>query len=307
MDMPFAKIPIDKAPWDILMTAKELRNMLQGVTSINDLEGYHLALMIHWSQLSMVSETMTDQGFTNIMPIYWHKTEFQNSCQASELTSSVEIILLGKREASKGASAFYELPHNPKERHNFFECPARVTPLVREGHRVNVTQKPPSVAKWIMQRYGKPNTKALIFGSGAGGDVLGCLEAGLSCVAVDKDRAQFEALYGHLAMMKAEETASLKDDEDEEETKKLKGPNEDTVVECKVCGHNLEKKDEVACKTCEVMVHNGCMKSFTVDADGTQEKLCNTCYNDKMTKKPSGKNPSPVVAQTEPVADEAAK
>ena len=168
MDMPFAKVPIEKAPWDILMTAKELRNMLQGVTSINESEGYHLALMVHWNQVSMVSETMKHQGFTNIMPIYWHKTEFQNSCQASELTSSVEIILLGKREASKGVTAFYDLALNPRERHNFFECPARVTPLLREGKRVNVTQKPPSVAKWIMKRYGKPNTKALIFDSSPG-------------------------------------------------------------------------------------------------------------------------------------------
>ena len=286
-DMPYGILAPEVAPWDVLITPKELADMLKGVASVNQETAWTVVLMVHWRQLREVAEVLEQEGYTNISTVVWHKTEFQGREQANQLTNSLEYIITARKESTSGVKAFYNLNSNPKDRHNFFECPAKVTKLKHGGKTVNVTQKPSAVARYFLDRFHKPGTKFLVFGAGAGGEVRAGLRLGLDVVAVEKSKFQFEALHCELNRMAATIRAKQHSHIEEEETSKPEAaPTERDQDVCAVCGTKMDETSGVRCVNCSDPCHRACTKGVATSAAGEQDQFCLSCHHKLMSKGP---------------------
>ena len=82
---------------------------------------------------------------------------------------------------------------------NYFTHPSLLT-LAKDtsGNVINVTEKPPELAAFLLGMFCKPGATVLIVGTGAGGCVKGAVKAGLNVVGVENDEKQFNSLFSEL-------------------------------------------------------------------------------------------------------------
>ena len=86
------------------------------------------------------------------------------------------------------------LDKNPTKRHNMF-----IGPQQRAFHKdqlnnmINPYQKPAYLAYNMCKAFCNPFDEVFILGSGAGGDIEGCVAAGMNVVALEKDARQYAA------------------------------------------------------------------------------------------------------------------
>ena len=88
-------------------------------------------------------------------------------------------------------------PNSAKERHNWIEGP-RVTDFGKHfsgdnaGRVVNQLEKPTWLIRQLLRPVMTPGGHVLIVGTGAGGDVRGCIEEGWSASGIEIDPVQYE-------------------------------------------------------------------------------------------------------------------
>jgi len=156
---------------------------------------------------------------------------------------------------------------------------------------VNPYEKPAWIARLLCSLFTTPFDKALVLGAGAGGEVVGCLAAGISVVACENDPDQYKHLHTRIADIatKFEQTKSwevtlpkafvgsmgaqpLKKSEDPEseddEAKEEGGGQKDIQPEspkggkaeaakkkggksCQACGKEVSGKEAFFCDTCK--------------------------------------------------------
>ena len=89
------------------------------------------------------------------------------------------------------------------DRHNIVIGPGqRMYIRTSEGAIINPCQKPPYLSEYFGQHYCQPDSNAVVFGSGAGGDVQGLMNAGLKVHAIELDPKQSNAMMAHLRTYK---------------------------------------------------------------------------------------------------------
>ena len=91
------------------------------------------------------------------------------------------------------------LPANPYDRHNIVNGPGqRVYDRNAEGKTINGCQKPAYLSEYFAARCLQPNNWVYVAGSGAGGDVMGFMNAGHNVLAMEKDAPQLKAMMANL-------------------------------------------------------------------------------------------------------------
>lgn len=204
-DMPYDKIP--DTTWDEQPTQESIVEILKQVDAINSNPNVPIFLMHKPADAGVVWAALEERGFKHITPWYWHKTDHQGQTPTVTWTSSVEqgvVAYQGNRQV-----IYSKFDMDPRKRHNFIEMKS-VTTLARDdnGAIVNVTEKPPGLAKWLFEHHCLPGSTVLIIGAGAGGCTYGATLAGCNVVAVEQDEAQFKALQRILV---ARQEAELKE------------------------------------------------------------------------------------------------
>jgi hypothetical protein len=93
----------------------------------------------------------------------------------------------------------WNVSDDPRLRPNFFSCPS-VASLAKDssGAIINVTEKPPQLAEFLLGMFCKKGANVLIVGTGAGGCVKGALKAGMNVIGVENDEKQYNQLKSEM-------------------------------------------------------------------------------------------------------------
>ena len=154
-------------------------------------------------------------------------------------------------------------------------------------HKVaNLHEKPPENMRVLMANHSSPGNWVLVLGAGAGGEVLGAINAGLNVDAIERDARQFEGLRARLTQMQVDQDRKLADAEQKSSASNAKkkaraaknGDEPGTPVDeesedsrssnCVSCGVAPAKGKSLAmCSTCNVPIHTGCMVSLGSGSD----------------------------------------
>jgi hypothetical protein len=234
--------------------------------------------------LCMVSEVMKERKYSNVENLYWFKPGQTMTGTPKSYTPAVETGLIGFYPSSDDIPWYTSA--DPVKRHNVLHHPS-VKTLAKNavGGAINVTEKPPALAKWILGNHCEPGSTVLIVGAGAGGDIVGAVQANLNVVAVEVDRMQFEALRAHLEFLVStkkneiliKEVAKRKQDDSDDEDEHVEigfaptmSPQKSKVAVAEVVCYNCEKELSPTIGNAPVKVCAVCKK-----------RMCDTCGNEK--------------------------
>jgi hypothetical protein len=163
------------------------------------------ATIVVWcesTQLGMVKDAMLASGFHSVQSIFWYKKDQQQNLGAHMLVPSVEVGLMAFLTGATQSNQYrhsINLPVNPFDRHNIIVGPGqRVYDRNADGKVINVCQKPAYLSEYFASRYLQPNSWVYVAGSGAGGDVMGFMNAGHNVLAMEKDAPQLKAMMANL-------------------------------------------------------------------------------------------------------------
>ena len=198
-DMTFG---LGVADWDVLLSDDELDLFFRQLAVVNLCRTTTLALIVHWKDAPRVAEAMEKHGFGNVHPFYTYKP-MQNQRGVDRFIFSVEMILVGYMAAPAQRHVAFGNP-NPLFRHNLLfthSVPSRWN-HTGSDEAVNTCQKPPGIARRLASIFCPPGSTALVVGAGSGSDVIGCIQAGCSVVAVERDLRQFPGCSARLVDFK---------------------------------------------------------------------------------------------------------
>ena len=296
-DAPFG---YELFPHDQQITLQGLTNQSKQFDAINTKES-HVWIVIHKvDDIGIVKEAMTARGYQNLQNVYWIKPDHYVAGPIHRLTPVVEVVTFGCLPNAQGIH--WNVSEDPRQRPNVFSCKS-VGSLARDssGNVINVTEKPPELAKHLLGMFCKKGGTVLIVGTGAGGCVKGALEAGLNVIGVENDEKQYNQLYAEMnawvgKLKKAKEPVVAKQP-------KAKKPSEapapkdvlsDAATEpavftsvvpaveegiCFSCDQpGTEGNPLLGCAKCYVMNHvNQCMTDVAVEGDEDAVLVCNGC------------------------------
>ena len=303
---------LDNVDWDIPPTEAFLNNIFKQVDALNAQDDYTMALPCKPTDISLVTECLSNRGFVNITYVYWHKTSHNTPTPNLKYTSSVEVIVLAfKRTIQR---CYVNLDSDPTKRHNFFEMRAVTARLKDEdGKDCNPTEKPWELAEGLATCHCAPGDAVLVIGAGAGGDMFGAASAGRRVIAVEKDERQFRILCKQMShIAEQQKKANLKEFGKEDVKEQVINPtcpegvpldqaNADRIV-CVYCGEHAgyegDGKDREWCVTCGEGFYY-CDKSpcsFTVDGS-------KFCSNHKSSSSNSSQESTVPETQLDPSQD----
>ena len=183
----------------------------------------------------------------------------------------MEVCLIACYPSSPKCKTFFD--QNPTKRHNHItHAPLRVLTKDRAGNVVNPTEKPPGVWDQFLHNYVAPGQKVMVLGAGAGGDLRAVIARGISCYAIEKDRAQFDFLCSmleswdaKLSVQEAKEAAALK-------KKEANAEYTAPIFTCAICDIKYAAVKMAQCSACEEMI---CTQACSVgEGDALQCKGC---------------------------------
>lgn len=253
--------------WDKAWSKADFGLILKQVAAQNSAQEWAACFFHTPKQTEMFMDVMEDNRYKEPVHLYWHKTDHASQTPVNQFTSSVEQAILAFYPSRMKNTV--NLSTNPKQRHNFFECPQTTKKFKDSTGRIaNPCQKPPEVAAWITGSVCMPGSTVLVIGPGAGGgEVLGALSKGCNVVAVEKDEYQFNQLQSHLLQVKdnirKNELAAMREQKDAGSSdlsqsfppgSQYQAPTEveeevvDKITRCLSCGKEI-KEDAVQCTT----------------------------------------------------------
>ena len=184
-------------PHDQQITTQSLSNQSKQFDAMNT-QANHVWIVIHKIEDTIiVKEAMESRGYKNLQQAYWGKPNHYVAGPVSRMTPVIEIATVGFNPDS--GSIHWNVSDDPRLRPNFFSCPS-VASLARDstGTVINVTEKPPQLAEWLLGMFCKKGSNVLIVGTGAGGDVKGALKAGMNVIGVENDEKQYNQLKSEM-------------------------------------------------------------------------------------------------------------
>ena len=189
--------------WDRQITADELKRIYSQYQASTTADEGMVIIMHKPTDSHIITEFFEMSNIQQPQHFFWHKKDHQTPTSPNLLVNSVEMGTLG--HYPRAGLVKHNLPKNPFKRHNFIDLP-QITKyaLYSNGDKVNSSQKPPGLNQWLCSMYAKPGSTVLIIGAGAGGDVLGAIDAGCNVVAVERCEKQYQQLQKIIFNKKSE-------------------------------------------------------------------------------------------------------
>ena len=304
-DAPFG---YDLFPNDVQITVNNLMEQSKQFDAINT-NGTHVWIVIHKiDDTHIVKEAMTERHYQNLQQVYWYQPGQYVEGPVHRLTPAVQIITVGFLPNSSEIT--WNVDRDPRKRHNHFSHPS-VGTLAKDssGNAINVTEKPPELAEFLLGMFCKKGSTVLIVGTGAGGCVKGALRAGYNVIGVENDEKQYNALFSEMnswiaSMQKEKEdaktapprskrapktTTAVDDDDEDDGVVPLTVTSVSAAVVAGVC-FSCDKpgtpEDPLGeCINCEKQNHvKECMVDYN-NEDGVKEGLvCSGCHEGMFGK-----------------------
>ena len=294
-------------PWERQITVGELKRTYSQFLASTTSEKHVVMYMHKPTDSAIVAEGMSQSNLTQCHNFFWYKTHHQTPTSPNLMVNAVEMGTIGYFPNANNVQNF--LSKDPHLRHNFISLPHLTKYATYDGGtKVNASEKPPGLMSWLCKNYAAPGSTVLILGAGAGGDVLGAIEARCNVVAVERDIKQFNQLKSILFSKNAEVLVK-RELELKEQNKEMKAKNSttdkvispssgspyekssssssssssSTDIDCIECGSILVPGFDPAmvCYKCELKkpLHPNCCSSITVE--GVQVYICDSCKDNE--------------------------
>lgn len=302
-DLPYGVLNPDEAPWDTLLTADELTQMIENFEAVSAVGAYVIGFWCHWGQLGMIQELLKNHQFTLISPITWYKNDQNYVGGQDAFTFATETLVCARKIRRQGASLYVNMDKNPVKRHNIIIGPTQSSKDYlkdENGRKINPCQKPTYLFKTFLGWFARPGDTVVIVGTGAGGEVQAAIEFGVNVKGFETDDRQIKALAGHLTTVEFQMKKSVRADklkkkqhaaaaedllveaEDAED-------NDDVSMSCHVCdiAHSEQELDYM-CPKCGSSIHTDCA---AIDAGADGKSVCKDkkCKGDLPTWRPAKK------------------
>ena len=203
------------AEWDVVWSGKKLDKILKqfGATQLS--ERCVACIWVNPMNIAEYTEVLKNNEYIEANGFYWHKKNHHTPTGVNSYTSSVEQAIIAYKPYK--AICAFNMDPNPRKRHNFIEHPS-VTKYELDDSRnpINKCQKPPEISRTIASHHCMPGDWVLNVGPGAGGCLLGLIQAGVNVVAVESDVKQFKLLQGTAYRWKDEGLDQLYSDNKED-------------------------------------------------------------------------------------------
>jgi hypothetical protein len=301
----------DLFPHDQQITTTGLISQSKQFDAFNTQKNHTWIVMHKPTDSLLVQEAMLERGYKNLSHVFWHKPNQYVDGPNYNLTPVVEMGTVG---CIPGAAS---VPHNmntdPRKRPNMISIPS-VTTLSKDtaGNILNPTEKPPGLARWLLETFCPKGSNVLIVGTGAGGCLKGAVIAGMNVIGVENDEKQFHALQSEMnawvagmsAEKKKKQAKSLKQASDTSASPEKK-PKDKPVAEvpvslsqvsaiqegkCFGCdgAPNAEDGELLQCALCDKMLHKlACLEQHPPNADGSESDvglICGFCKRELALK-----------------------
>ena len=245
----------DKEAWD----AEQIANVLKQFDAVTSCGSYTVCMWHANTHTGVVDRAFRDHQLQNVGQVYWYKPNQNMVGNPDQYVYAVESFTVGTRKSKDPAQNMNFMSSNPLMRHNLMEINGLRAPRLNlQNKPVNVCEKPPALAKRLTELFCGPSDWVLVGCSGAGGEVVGVLQADRNVACVESDLVQVESLQGFLTTLDAK--LGMKEAKEQAVAKKksmLAGnaaENKDPVsqnVLCPSCGTRITE-DNPASK-CEQM------------------------------------------------------
>ena len=211
---------LNLAPWDVAPLAIELDNIFKQFHALNTHPNCVVVMFHGPLEARVVAQAFEDAGFKQAIPFYWVKTNHTVVGPKQALTPSAEQLRIAYMPNRKECTWF--VSENPVERPNVFFEQAVTTMLKHpDGTVVNPCEKPPALIKKIIKLHCPVDSNICIIGFGAGGEILGGIEAKVNVYACERDEVQYKATGERLTKLVNNQEQFLLDE--------IKAANPDTA------------------------------------------------------------------------------
>jgi len=173
--------------------------LLTALSMLTTSEFYVTWLWVNVTQIAVVTEALLATNHDNVQTFFWHKVDNRPNVPAHRFVSSVECAVVGYSKKSACYSSYISLPPSLLARTNCVIGPGQhKMDRNAKGEVINIHQKPAYLSEFIGSMFSTPDAKVVVLGSGAGGDVKGFMNLDREIVAIEKDKAQLDAMLGNL-------------------------------------------------------------------------------------------------------------
>ena len=226
--------------------------------------------------------------------LYWYKgREHTAPAQVRSYVNAVEMMTIGF--FPNKSTAGWSVNKDPRKRHNFIQQSGpRSYVKTISGEVLNQAQKPRFLMNKIVSEHVPLGGNVLVVGAGAGGDVMGALDAGCNVVAVESNKLQYS--YLQATLQKEVERLGAHDDdaqqaaeeEEEQETQMSAGQlsqqpqhslsnssaAESVLLDCVDCGEQTAPSGVLqrVCYKCDIQ--GPLCANCSVQEIGKDEWLC---------------------------------
>jgi len=185
-------------PWDQeAETGEELQTILRCAATNNMKQLFYVVMIVNPLRYHIVVEALQATGFHDIQKLTWCKADAQMLHGAvSRFTEADETIVVARYGTRpRQDDGRVNFPNDPTERMTWFIGKTQKTKLHlgtagAEGKVCNPYEKPPWLSYHLASFLTQPGDQAMVFGTGAGGDVKGLLNLGLHVTAFENDETQ---------------------------------------------------------------------------------------------------------------------
>ena len=300
-------------PHDLKITTAQLIAMSKQFDAINS-QGSHVWITMHKpADTAIVMEAYQERQYKNISHVCWEKKDHYAEGPSNKMISVWEMGTVGCMPSASDIKG--NMSKNPRERPNHTTLPS-VLALTKDtsGMEINLTEKPPGLAQWLMTSYCPKGSTVLIVGTGAGGCLKGAVMAGMNVVGVENDERQFHALESELNawkvnLQKEKKTKQPKTKQQlaDAEVSPTKAAKPDAMPELKLdsvaasvegkcysCAEPETEDDKfVQCAICAELCHTvACLNDQPVvegEAESVKGRICGRCVRKLRDEAPPTK------------------
>lgn len=196
-DTPYNALPVE---WDHQINEDELMSILAQFQVSQREHNYPCCAVFYHKprDTDIVCTALEKKGFQEMQHLFWYKgKEHTAPAQVRSYVNAVEMMTIGF--FPNRGSAGWAVDVDPRKRHNFIQQsgPRSYVKTVN-GEVLNQAQKPRFLMNKMVSEHVPLGGNVLVVGAGAGGDVIGALDAGVNVVAVESNKLQFSYLQATL-------------------------------------------------------------------------------------------------------------
>lgn len=196
-DTPYDSLP---AEWDHQINEDELISILAQFQVSQKQHNYPCCAVFYHKprDTHIVCNSLEKKGFQEMQHLFWYKgSKHTAPAQVRSYVSTVEMMTIGF--FPNKASAGWSVDVDPRKRHNFIQqAGPRSYVKTTSGEVLNQAQKPRFLMNKMVSEHVALGGNVLVVGAGAGGDVMGALDAGCNVVAVESNALQYSYLQATL-------------------------------------------------------------------------------------------------------------